>query len=110
MSPVIQAINPTTPWADGIKLSIQEGFTNVIDGIGASISNAFSKVLIGTGSFLLNGVCIFVVYFMVFTAFKVMVTIDKDKQSDNFNMLGISAGIYMSVRMVMEIIKYSSGG
>lgn len=100
MSPLLSQ----NTWGEGIKLSIQEGFNNVIDGISGSISNAINSALARTGSFLLNGVCVFIVYFMIFTAFKIMVTINKEKQEDNFNMIGIAACVYMTIKMIAQII------
>lgn len=91
-------------WAESIKMTIQEGFNDVISGMGESISNAFSKVLVSTGSVLLDGACFFIVYFMVWTSFKIMVGVDQKKQESNFNTLGITVGVYMVVRMVTELI------
>lgn len=97
-------LNPSM-WGESIKLSIQEGFDNVIEGINSSISNAFNNVMVKTGSFILEGVCIFIVYFMIFTAFKVMITVDRGKQEKNMNVIGITAGVYMVVRMIVEIVR-----
>ena len=96
-------MNPTV-WVDGIRMSVEESFGRMIEGMGDSISNAFNNAIQSTSGFILEGICIFIVYYMIFTAFKIMGGIDKEKQNKNFNTLGISAGLYMTVRMIAEVI------
>ena len=87
-----------------ITQAIENGIENGLEKIGNKISDFFTNMLVNTGNVLLDGIATFIIIMILYTAFKFMITINKDKQAENINMLISLGGLYFIVRMLARIL------
>jgi len=87
-----------------ITQAIENGIQNGLENIGNKISDFFTNTLIDIGNVLLDGVATFIIIMILYTAFKFMFTINRDKQVENINTLISLGGLYFIVRMLARIL------
>jgi len=87
-----------------ITRAIENGIQNGLENIGDKISDFFTNIFIGAGSVLLDGIATFIIIMILYTAFKFMCTINKNKQAENINTLISLGGLYFIVRMLARIL------
>lgn len=90
-----------------IQKSVETGIGNAIEEIGDKIAEGLMDGLSNIGIFLLDGASVLVKIFIIYTAFRMMIMINKEKQAENINQSVCLMGIYFIVRMLGVILKNS---
>ena len=90
-----------------IQQSVETGISNAIEDIGDKLADGLMEGLSNIGIFLLDGASVLVKIFIIYTAFKMMIIINKEKQAENMNQSVCLMGIYFIVRVLGVILKNS---
>jgi hypothetical protein len=80
--------------------AIEKGIKQIHDDVNAIFIDIFKNI----GSVLLDSILAFIILLLMFTGFKYMITIKKEKQEENVNMIFNLFGIYFIVKMLSVII------
>lgn len=89
---------------ENMQKGVESSINNVIEDIGNSISDKIVEGLSNIGVFLLDGATVLLKIFIIYTAFKMMVIINKEKQLENMNQSICLMGIYFIVKMLSVIL------
>ena len=84
-----------------ITQAIQNGIENGLEKVGDKIAEFFKNMIFDAIDIVLDGASVVITILLIYTGFKFMFIVNREKRLENGNVLVCLFGLYFIVRMLM---------